>query len=120
MTGHTAIVVGGGIGGLAAAVALRRIGWEVTVFEQAPAFEPVGAGLLLTPNGVRALEHLGLGDELRARAAACETAGIRRASGRWLMRLRTGQLVERSGTRRTRCTGPTCTECCSTPWNRSC
>jgi 2-polyprenyl-6-methoxyphenol hydroxylase-like FAD-dependent oxidoreductase len=97
MAERSAIVVGGGIGGLATALALSRSGWAVSVFEQAQAFEPVGAGLTLAPNAVRAMESLGLGEQLRSRGAACGTAGIRRASGRWLMRLRTEDLVERFG-----------------------
>ncbi len=60
---------GGGIGGLSAAIALRRKGHEVVVFEQARAFLRVGADINLTPNAVRALDGLGIGDALR------ETAG---------------------------------------------
>jgi hypothetical protein len=49
---RTAIVVGGGIGGLAAARALEQTGWEVTLFEQAPEVRAVGAGIGLAPNAV--------------------------------------------------------------------
>ncbi|MEU8247196.1 NAD(P)-binding protein [Nonomuraea sp. NPDC048916] len=52
MTGH-AIVIGGGIGGMAAAVALRRIGWQVDVLERVRAFGEVGAGLSQSPNAMR-------------------------------------------------------------------
>jgi 2-polyprenyl-6-methoxyphenol hydroxylase-like FAD-dependent oxidoreductase len=51
-----AIVVGGGIGGLASAVALLRAGWDVEVFERAPEFTEAGAGLSLWPNALRAGE----------------------------------------------------------------
>jgi salicylate hydroxylase len=54
------LVAGGGIGGLAAALGLARQGMPVRLFEQAPAFEEVGAGLQMSPNGVRALKALGL------------------------------------------------------------
>lgn len=54
-------IVGGGIGGMSVAVALRNQGFEVVVFEQAAELGEIGAGVLLTPNGVRALNHLGLG-----------------------------------------------------------
>jgi 2-polyprenyl-6-methoxyphenol hydroxylase-like FAD-dependent oxidoreductase len=94
---RNAIVVGGGIGGLAAARALLLSGWEVTVLEQAPGFEAVGAGLALEPNGVRALDWLGLGDELRARGMAQGAAGLRTASGRWLLRTRFEELERRFG-----------------------
>src|ERR1700677_3872006 len=64
----TAVVVGGGIGGLAAAAALTRAGIGVSVYEQAPALGEVGAGVLLGPNSVRLLHRLGL-------AAAIDTTG---------------------------------------------
>jgi salicylate hydroxylase len=64
----TAAVVGGGIGGLAAAAALTRAGIGVSVYEQAPALGEVGAGVLLGPNSVRLLHRLGL-------AAAIDTTG---------------------------------------------
>ncbi|SMD25438.1 FAD-dependent monooxygenase [Kibdelosporangium aridum] len=63
---RSAIIVGGGIGGLATAIALQRIGWTATVLERVPAIAEVGAGLSLSPNAVRALDALGLGDRARA------------------------------------------------------
>ncbi|MDX3893082.1 FAD-dependent monooxygenase [Pusillimonas sp.] len=62
-------ICGGGIGGLAAAIALRKLGQRVVVFEQAPQFARVGADINLTPNAVRALDGLGVGDALRETAA---------------------------------------------------
>ncbi|HEX2547070.1 MAG TPA: FAD-dependent monooxygenase [Ramlibacter sp.] len=62
-------VVGAGIGGLAAAIALRRAGHEVLVFEQAAQFMRVGADINLTPNAVRAIDGLGVGDAVRESAA---------------------------------------------------
>ena len=53
------LIAGGGIGGLAAALGLARQGRPVRLFEQAPAFEEIGAGLQMSPNGVRALQALG-------------------------------------------------------------
>jgi 2-polyprenyl-6-methoxyphenol hydroxylase-like FAD-dependent oxidoreductase len=61
-------IVGGGIGGLTAALALRREGFEPSVFEQAPALLEVGAAIAVWPNAFRVLERLGLGVEVRARA----------------------------------------------------
>jgi 2-polyprenyl-6-methoxyphenol hydroxylase-like FAD-dependent oxidoreductase len=60
--GLRAIVVGGGIGGLTAAVALLRAGLEVRVFERAEELRAVGAGISIWANAVRALERVGLGD----------------------------------------------------------
>lgn len=51
-----AVIAGGGIGGLASALALTRHGWEVEVLERAAAFTEAGAGLSLWPNGLRALD----------------------------------------------------------------
>ena len=58
------IVVGGGIGGLAAAYGIAKLGKKVTVLEQAPEFGEVGAGLQVGPNGLRALDALGVLDEV--------------------------------------------------------
>ncbi|WP_413755472.1 FAD-dependent oxidoreductase [Streptomyces sp. MMBL 11-3] len=63
-----AIVVGAGIGGLAAALSLRRAGHEVTLVEQAPRFTEVGAGIQLAPNATRVLRRLGVLDAVAARA----------------------------------------------------
>ena len=87
-----AVVIGGGIGGLAAAAGLSAAGWEVTAFERATSLEPVGAGLGLAPNGLRALDTVGAGDELRAHAVPQEM-GMRRPDGRWLVRSTTGKMV---------------------------
>lgn len=58
------IVVGGGIGGLAAAYGIAKLGKKVTLLEQAPNFGEVGAGLQVGPNGLRALDALGVLDEV--------------------------------------------------------
>ncbi|GAA1589532.1 FAD-dependent monooxygenase [Actinomadura kijaniata] len=92
-----AIVIGGGIGGLAAALALHRGGHRVRVLERAPAFTEVGAGLALQPNALRALDALGLGDTGRGGAAAGPPAGIRRPDGAWLVRNDVAALERRFG-----------------------
>jgi salicylate hydroxylase len=58
-------IVGGGIGGLTAALALLRKGYQVTVFEQAAELQEVGAGLQISPNGMRVLYDLGLEHGIR-------------------------------------------------------
>lgn len=62
--GRRVCVVGGGIGGLTAALAFARMGAVVEVHEQAPDIKPVGAGIQITPNGARVLDCLGLGAAL--------------------------------------------------------
>ncbi len=60
------LVVGAGIGGLTAALALRQAGFDARVYEQASVLREVGAGLFLSPNAVKVLHHLGLADALAA------------------------------------------------------
>ncbi|MFB7503460.1 FAD-dependent monooxygenase [Streptomyces broussonetiae] len=81
-----AIVIGGGIGGLAAAAALHAKGWNATVLERARSLEPVGAAISLAPNALRALDVLGIGEEIRDLAAWQGDGGLRTPRGRWLSR----------------------------------
>src|SRR5262249_27387244 len=59
-------IVGGGVGGLAAALALERWGAEIVVCEQSPALNEIGAGLNLSPNALLALRVLGVEDAVIA------------------------------------------------------
>ncbi|WP_433663687.1 FAD-dependent monooxygenase [Nocardia sp. CA-128927] len=92
-----AIIVGGGIGGLAAAVALIGRGWEVEVLERAGSIAEVGAGISLWSNALRALDALGLGDQVRARAIEEGSAGIRDSKGRWISRVDSEAIRTRFG-----------------------
>ncbi|WP_040835481.1 FAD-dependent monooxygenase [Nocardia brevicatena] len=92
-----AIVAGAGIGGLATAAALCRRGWDVEIFERADAVGEAGSGLTLWPNGLRALDVIGLGAAVREQAIAGTDSGIRDPGGRWLIRTDTGELVRRYG-----------------------
>ena len=79
------IVAGGGIGGLAAALAASRAGWDVRLYERAPVFSEVGAGVQLGPNVVRVLHGWGLQDALARMAAFPDRLQVRDAlSGREL------------------------------------
>jgi len=81
MTAYRAIVIGGGIAGLSAAIALRKADYAVTVLEEAPALLPMGAALSLWGNAMAALEWLGAAQDLSAHTApirelsACDQRG---------------------------------------------
>ncbi|MGJ5756618.1 2-polyprenyl-6-methoxyphenol hydroxylase-like FAD-dependent oxidoreductase [Streptomyces puniciscabiei] len=99
----TATVVGGGIGGLAAAAALARCGLEVTVVERAQSFEPAGSGLMLYPNGVAAADAISrrLGRRIRESGHVIgpeEERLLLSASGRILAREKIGRLGWPDGT----------------------
>ncbi|WP_447006278.1 FAD-dependent monooxygenase [Saccharothrix isguenensis] len=87
-----AVVVGGGLGGVTAAVALREVGWEVSVLERAPEFGEVGAGVGVMPNAMRALAALGLADDVRRIGTPRVAGGIRDPRGRSLARVDATQL----------------------------
>jgi 2-polyprenyl-6-methoxyphenol hydroxylase-like FAD-dependent oxidoreductase len=78
------IVVGGGIAGLSAAIGLRRTGHEVVVLERASRIDPVGAGITLFGNAMRALERLGVGEAVAVRGAAATRSAILTWQGREL------------------------------------
>ncbi|MFW8636190.1 FAD-dependent monooxygenase [Cribrihabitans pelagius] len=81
-------IIGAGIGGLTAALALGRAGARVTILEQAGAISEVGAGLQVTPNGVAVLRALGLEDDLAWGAQRARAVVLRsHARGREVLRL---------------------------------
>jgi 2-polyprenyl-6-methoxyphenol hydroxylase-like FAD-dependent oxidoreductase len=94
-----AIVIGAGIGGLSAAIALRKAGVETVVFERARGLKEIGAGLSLTSNATRALDGLGLSDALRGIGVPIRVAEIRTWQGEVLSRLPVWQLGEKVGSR---------------------
>jgi 2-polyprenyl-6-methoxyphenol hydroxylase-like FAD-dependent oxidoreductase len=81
---RTAVVVGGGVGGLAAARALQLVGWTVQVLEQAPRLDALGAGISLWPNAGRALQALTV--PFHHPGVPSAQSGLRTSSGRWLAR----------------------------------
>jgi 2-polyprenyl-6-methoxyphenol hydroxylase-like FAD-dependent oxidoreductase len=95
--GMKAIIIGGGIGGLASAVALSRRDWQVEVLERAPEFTEVGAGLSIWANGLRALDALGVGESIRQHATLEGQGGIQDSAGRWLARTNGAELERRYG-----------------------
>jgi salicylate hydroxylase len=92
------LVVGGGIGGLAAALALERRHLDVIVCEQSPKLSEIGAGIGLAPNAIKALRALGLEDQINAVAWGSEFAVVRSwKSGRQISRAYQGDYRERFG-----------------------
>jgi salicylate hydroxylase len=80
-------IIGAGIGGLTAAVALRQAGFDVDVYEQAPELTEVGGGINMGPNAARILYRLGLGDALDREAVRPASTHQRRwQDGRTLQR----------------------------------
>jgi 2-polyprenyl-6-methoxyphenol hydroxylase-like FAD-dependent oxidoreductase len=92
-----ALIVGGGIGGLTTAIALKRTGREVLVLERAPELWEIGAGISLWPNAVKALRGLGIGDEVEAAGAAAHDAAFRSWRGAQLGASITTRLQGRFG-----------------------
>ncbi len=92
------LVVGGGIGGLAAALALEQQHLEVIVCEQSPKLSEIGAGIGLAPNAIKALRALGLEDQINAITWGSEFAVVRSwKSGREISRAYQGDYRERFG-----------------------
>src|SRR5579862_8788633 len=84
-------IIGGGIGGVAAAVALHQAGIEATVYERAPELREAGAGLMLWPNATRVLKELGLLERIAEVSGPNRNFLVRSSRGRILMDIALGQ-----------------------------
>lgn len=83
---RNALIVGAGIGGLSAGIALRQAGWSIRIFEQAASPRELGFGLALAPNAIAALRKLGIADVVMARGFEPRRAEVRRMDGAVLKR----------------------------------
>jgi 2-polyprenyl-6-methoxyphenol hydroxylase-like FAD-dependent oxidoreductase len=92
------VVAGGGIGGLTAAIALRRAGFEVSVFERAAELGEVGAGLLLAANAQNALAKLGLANAVARLGTPASAGEIRSWRGQVLASIPAAELEKKIGT----------------------
>lgn len=84
-------IIGGGIGGVATAVALHRAGIDATVYERTPQLREVGAGMMLWPNATRVLKDLGLLERVAARSGPNQHFLVRTSTGTILMNIALGQ-----------------------------
>src|SRR5262245_22346224 len=91
------IIVGGGPGGLAASIALRKVGIAATVFERAPELKEVGAGLSLWSNAMTALAQIGLADAVIASGTILDRALTLTAKGKQLSNVSLGDISRRVG-----------------------
>src|SRR5438445_5998401 len=98
MSGLMVVIVGGGIGGLTAAIALQAAGIDTQIYEQAPELCEVGAGVGLWGNAVRALDALGLAGDVLALGAGSVGSGVKRPDGQWLLRQPKDVMARRWGT----------------------
>lgn len=85
MSQRHAVVVGAGVGGLAAAAGLEQHGWDVSVLERGGNLTG-GAGISLWPNGLAALAELGVQDRVLAGAVLGGRSGVRTPGGKWIAR----------------------------------
>lgn len=94
---YRAVVIGGGIGGLCTAIALRQIGLDVTVYEQSTVFGEAGAGVTLWANAIKALRKLGVAGAVLAAGARIEEGALLTWRGKVLTRTRTEAFESLSG-----------------------
>src|SRR5579863_5175093 len=84
-------IIGGGIGGMAAAAALHQFGMHATVYERAPRLKEVGAGMMLWPNATRVLKSLGLLEQIAGSSGPNTNFLVRTSSGTILMKIALGK-----------------------------
>jgi 2-polyprenyl-6-methoxyphenol hydroxylase-like FAD-dependent oxidoreductase len=88
ISGENIVIAGAGVGGLAAAIFSRRLGYDVTVLEQAEKLGPVGAGILLPPAGQYVLQELGIANEVVPKSAIISGVKAEQVNGEQILDLR--------------------------------
>lgn len=91
------LVIGAGIGGLTAALALKKAGFNVQVYEREANLKPLGAGIVVWPNGVKTLNALGLRDPLKSIGAKFEKLIFKSSEGEFLNEIPVGDFEKISG-----------------------
>ena len=91
------IVIGGGIGGLATAIAFCRKGWDVSVYEASPELRPIGKGIWMPINAMQVLERLGLAARVSETGWPLQLIELRTASGTLLSTIKVNEMAPRYG-----------------------
>lgn len=99
MNNLKAIVIGAGIGGLTAGIALKQAGYEVEIYDRVATLRPVGAGISLWSNGVKILNRLGLGAEIAEIGGEMNAMEYRSKTGELLNQIDLMPLIDRVGQR---------------------
>jgi 2-polyprenyl-6-methoxyphenol hydroxylase-like FAD-dependent oxidoreductase len=97
MTNKQFAIVGGGIGGLTLGIALQRKGYNVSIFEGAPAIKPLGAGITLAGNAVKALVQIGIADQILQAGKILQALVIKDQKGTILTQTNAEELSEKFG-----------------------
>lgn len=97
MTEKKLAIAGGGIGGLTLAIALQRKGFNVTVYEQTPVWRPLGAGLALAANAVKALMEIGIGEDVLRVGKVIQSVYIKDQQGNILLHTDSEKISARLG-----------------------
>ncbi len=99
MNNLKAIVIGAGMGGLGAAIALKQAGYQIEVYDRVSELRPVGAGISLWSNGVKVLNRLGLGKEIAQIGGEMDVMQYRRHTGELISNIDLAPLVAEVGQR---------------------
>lgn len=94
---HSVMIIGAGIAGLTAAIALSRLGHRVRIFERYPSVEPLGAGLILWSNAIKALRHIGREPDVLEIGQPLSSMAIVSSDGRILGKTDAAQLSSTAG-----------------------
>ncbi len=95
----TAVIIGGGIGGLTTGIALRQLGYKVEIYERTRDLRPSGAGISLWSNGIKVMNRLGLGEQVAAIGGQMNRLEYRSHRDDVLSRVNLDQLVQKVGQR---------------------
>jgi 2-polyprenyl-6-methoxyphenol hydroxylase-like FAD-dependent oxidoreductase len=91
-------ILGGGIGGLCTAIALQNKGFDVKVYESAPQFKALGAGLVLAANAIKALQHIGIGNQILKSGNVLQKFVIKEQNGKVITKTDSLRVSQQFGT----------------------